>query len=1190
MNIEQILAQNIDRPLDGVVKASNTAQLETEVREYVITDEVARHLSDLLDVYTHPGDPQSNGVWIAGFFGSGKSHLLKMLAHLLGDVAGAGMGRAGVVEAFAGKVEAKDALLKAAVERAATIPAISLLFNIDEKVDKNEKDQADALLKVFVQVFYEAAGFFGKTPYVARFERDLTSQGLYEEFKKSFEIIQGKPWEQARELTILVEPAVEKAYAEISGTTLARPLTAYRESYTVSIESFAEEVAAWLDQQSDSRTRLGFFVDEIGQFIGQDTKLMLSLQTIAESLFTKCHGRAWVMVTSQEVMDSIIGDQTKQQRQDFSKIQARFAIQLKLDSKNVREVVSKRLLEKTPEGASTLGSVFDKNVDRFPSLFAFRDQRTYRNYTTVTDFVGTYPFVDYQFELFHSAMKGLSDFNAFTGRHASVGERSLLGVTKQIGSAMKSAEVGELATFDLFYDGIEKSINAAVKHNVSTAARNLTGPDRELALRVLKALLMTKYIDQFETSAQALAVLLTPAIETNVAALHEDIERALKLLEKDTYVQRTGTTYAYLTNEEQDVERAIKNHDRNEVAIKKLLNEEIVQASNVGAKIRHDATGVDLGLERLLDGERQGRSEQLSVHFVTPLSGKPLEDVKFASVGSSGAVFVVLDLSLRARDDIDLYVRTRDYVQLQMKSTLPESRRRILESHQRANVERQREVIGELRKAVGEADLVHNGSVLAIGGGVAKDRVHAALQVAIEARYNRINEARAVSSYKDTDLARVLRDEDTLDVDVKSSLDTLAQTLVAQIRQAKVRQVASTVGSLVDDFAGPPFGWSMTTVLVGTAHAVKTGRIRLKLDSRVLVRTEVAGELRNTGKHRQLVVDEVQEQDPAKVRKLQAFLAGYRDTTDTQLTPEELVRRVRSALAEDVVELTGWTALDYPFGVSVQGALSEITSASTGRGDDWYLDGFLKESDNLLDLKEDLLDPIRGFLRGSQRGIVDDARAFLERHGAEIDRFDAGDVGALGQALDSSTFFRGNGIPQIKQMHLQLLERLQAAIASDRDALRNDVVKRLEELLAEATFTAATESAQNEAHGALRSLLDDLGAKTTRGEVALARSTFETVYEHAVQILIGSLDQGSDGGADAGSGDHDPEGGGGGTEASGAVPQPTPRRVKSTVQLRSIVVEGVPMMLTTPDQVEQYVQQLRVSLLAEIKDGKTIIR
>ena len=1070
MHIEEILAKDIDRPLDGVVKASDAAQLGLEVREYVVTDEVAGHLLEMLDAYTYPGKLESNGVWIAGFFGCGKSHLLKMLAHLLGDVDGAELARDEIVSAFLEKVPAGNALLTAALNRSASIPAKSLLFNIDEKVDKNEKDQPDALLKVFVQVFYEMAGYFGKSPYIARFERDLASQGQFEQFKEAFARHYGQPWEKGRELAVFAEPVVEKAYSEVTGTALERPLTAYRENYSVSIESFAEEVAEWLDQQKPGM-RLGFYVDEIGQFIGQDTKLMLTLQTIVEALFTRCRGQAWVVVTSQETMDSIIGDRTKQQELDFSKIQARFAPPLKLDSKNVREVVSKRLLEKTEQGATALRSVYQRNEDRFRSLFAFQNQRTYQNYSNVDDFIGTYPFVDYQFELFHSAMKGLSNFNAFTGRHASVGERSLLGVTKEIGSAMKRSDVGALATFDMFYDGIEKSVLTDVKHNITVASRNLTGPDADLAVRILKALLMTKYVDEFEATPQSIAVLMTPEIDANVAALREQVERALQLLVSGTYVQRTGSTYAYLTNEEQDVEKAIKAFERNETAIKKLLNEEIVQASGVGAKVRHDATGVDLGLERFLDGERQGRSEPLSIYFTTPLSQLSLEDIKFRSVGQAGALFVVLDLDRRTLEDIDLYVRTNAYVQLQMKSTLPESRRRILESHQRSNVERQREVLAVVREAVSHAELVHNGSVLSAVGGTAKERVHNALQAVIEARYTRINEARAVSGFKDTDIARMLREEDTLDITVKSSLDALTDAVVAQLRKAKLNQVTSSVGSLVEDLGTPPFGWSMTTVLLAIAHGVNAGRIRLKLDSRVLVRTEIPAQLRNTAKHRQIVVEEVREQDPVKVRQLQDFLNRYRDISAAPSTAEDLVRRVRSALTDDLNEVRDWLGLVYPFRPEVERTVAVIEPLAAGHNDEWYLDAFLSRTDELLAVKDNVLDPVRAFLNGPQRGIVDDARAFVERRAAELDVADSADAAALRSALASPKFFRGNGVPQIKQLHLRLQRATRRGVNAERSALRSAVEAQLENLLRDPVFVDATAAAQDAARSGLEQVV-----------------------------------------------------------------------------------------------------------------------
>ena len=80
-------------------------------------------------------------------------------------------------------------------------------------------------------------------------------------------------------------------------------------------------------------------MDEVGQYIAENVKLMTNLQTIAESLNTKCRGQAWVIVTSQQDMEAIIGDGKAFQSQDFSKIMARFDVKMPLNSADVAEVI-----------------------------------------------------------------------------------------------------------------------------------------------------------------------------------------------------------------------------------------------------------------------------------------------------------------------------------------------------------------------------------------------------------------------------------------------------------------------------------------------------------------------------------------------------------------------------------------------------------------------------------------------------------------------------------------------------------------------------------------------------------------------------------------------------------------------------------------------------------------------------------
>jgi len=103
MLLNDIFAKNVQRPIEGVIKADDASHLGTEVEEYVLTNEVAKGVEILLEAYTNYTN--ANGVWISGFFGSGKSHLLKMLAHLLGDVEGQAFDRTQVIDSFRAKVE-----------------------------------------------------------------------------------------------------------------------------------------------------------------------------------------------------------------------------------------------------------------------------------------------------------------------------------------------------------------------------------------------------------------------------------------------------------------------------------------------------------------------------------------------------------------------------------------------------------------------------------------------------------------------------------------------------------------------------------------------------------------------------------------------------------------------------------------------------------------------------------------------------------------------------------------------------------------------------------------------------------------------------------------------------------------------------------------------------------------------------
>ena len=143
---------------------------------------------------------------------------------------------------------------------------------------------------------------------------------------------------------------------------------------------FESELDAYIQRQGND-FRLNFFVDEIGQYIADNVKLMTNLQTIAESLATKSRGRAWLVVTAQEDMNQVIGEMSSQKGNDFTKIQARFALRMKLTSADVAEVIRRRLLLKNDEGIDRLTDVYVREHNNFKTLFDFADgSQSYRNF------------------------------------------------------------------------------------------------------------------------------------------------------------------------------------------------------------------------------------------------------------------------------------------------------------------------------------------------------------------------------------------------------------------------------------------------------------------------------------------------------------------------------------------------------------------------------------------------------------------------------------------------------------------------------------------------------------------------------------------------------------------------------------------------------------------------------------------
>lgn len=1170
MTIGSLFAKDVSRPIEGVIKADDAEHLATEIDEYVLTGETAAALSELLETYTDPVYNGGNGVWISGFFGSGKSHLLKMLAYLLGDVPGRPSARKRTVESFKKKAEAeKDGFLRGKLVQVERISATSLLFNIDQKAPLIDKNQTDALLQVFVKVFNEARGYYAGEPSVARFERDLDRRGLLENFKHAFSQTAGVPWEQGREEGILQEHNVTQAFSQVTGEPASENiLSRYEEQYSLSIEDFADEVAQWLEARPEGH-RLLFMVDEVGQFIGSSTKLMLNLQTIVETLSTRCNGRAWVCVTSQEDMDGVIGDRTRTQGNDFSKIQARFATRMKLTSHDVEEVVKKRLLRKTAVAEAALDPLYDEFHTSFRALFDFVDgSKTYRNYDTRDRFTQVYPFVPYQFPFFQAALVGLSEHNVFEGRHASVGERSMLGVVQEVATHLKESSVGAIVSFDAMFTGIRQAVKSAATRNIATAEAQLPeGPVRDVAVRLLKALFLVKYVGDFSATPRNLTVLLYNRFGQDITELNRKVSQALDLLEQQTYVQRNGSVYEYLTNEEQDIENEIKSTDVDSTEISKLLASVINQDVVRGTSIRHSVTGGAFKYQLLLDDIPYSRPQPLALRYISSALGLSREAIVAQSLGRDELRVLLAD-DARMYQDLRLIVQTDKYVRLRAGSSLTDSQNHILDSKKRQNSKRRKELTARVKQAISDAELIIGGASISASSSDPVQRVQEGMEQLITRTYPHLSLLGSIQ-YSESDIARVASDDPALLDRSTNTLQPLAEEIHTWLTSQRTLGVRTTVKQVVSYFEGKPYGWTLPSILCALTRLAATSRVSMTLDGNTVKRTELPAVLPIGGKkHEAITVAPQRSFDAAGVSSLRSFARDFFATGQLPNNPLELADEVGKRLEEEYRALKQQQdtfGKIYPF-LAVLNAPLKLIREVMGHDAEWYLDQLPAHTDELLDAKQNAIDPVRQFLNGSQRIIYDDAVHLLSDRKDTLRYLKTEEASRVESLLADQNVFRGQRIKHLKDATGELRAATDRLLADERAEASDLIGERANDLRRSAAWEQATDATRtkvdHEVNTATQQVVEAVSVPVIR---QLAREFDEESYDN----LLAALE------ADRHEAKTNPQ-----TRA------PTPP-APVVVALRQLP-HPRKRMLRTPADVDAYIDELRGILLYAVDSGKQV--
>jgi hypothetical protein len=1192
MKLEQLFEKPVDRPIEGVIKADDEASLRLELDEYVITDEVGKRLDSFLKAYLNYSG--ANGVWISGFFGSGKSHLLKILALLLENRNVDGMG---ALDIFLAKPKCgNDKIFANDLKRAVTIPSESILFNIDQKADVISKTELDALIAVFVKVFDEHCGYYGKQAYIAQFERELEADGLFEQFKDAFQRKNSMSWEKGRQRAKRMGSTIDDIYSEISGQEVTSILDKYRSDYRLSIEDFAEQVNTYISKQ-EKGFRLNFFVDEVGQYIAGNIKLMTNLQTVAESLATKCNGQAWVFVTAQEDMSSVVGDTGKQQSNDFTKIQARFDNVMKLTSQDVAEVIQMRLLHKKEEFIPQLSELYLAQENNFKTLFDFSDgSQNFRNFKDKEHFIQSYPFVPYQFALFQTAIQNLSTHSAFEGKHSSVGERSMLGVFQQVAITIKNHQIGELATFDLMFEGIRTALKTAIHQFILKAEKQL---DNVFAIRLLKALFLVKYVKEFKPTIRNLCILMHDSFDRDISSLKLKIEEALNLLEKETYIQRNGELYEYLTDEEQDIEQEIKNTEVDSQKVSDELEKLIYDGVIKTRKIRFDENNHDYSYSRRLDDTLMGREHELAINVITSFHEyhDAIEKHKTDTVFND-ELRILLPVSERLMLDVVMYKRTERYISHETKTVQQESTKRILDDKRHQNTDRFNGLKLLCAKLVGSAKFFVAGREVELSGEDGQSKVLRAFHELIKVTYPNLKMLRGIQ-FTENQIGDIIKEAGQGLFTDDAILPESQQEVMSFIQSNNRGGVRTTVKSLLAKFETKPYGWSFAAVLCALTYLCGRGKVEIRESTNLLDNADLVRALKNTATHGNLILDPQVEFTPSQLRWVKDFYNEYFEKMAHASEAKALAKEVQIGFEEQATSLDKllMKAEQYPFLRALMPIVADLQELK-GKPYTWIMAELKNQEDTWFDHKEKVIDPIVKFMKGPQKATYDDAKTLLNTQKPNLSYLDvqieSGDLDSkvheqIAAALQAPDVYKGNHIQHLKTLTESVSAQLITLLKQEQQIAINSIEALQAKLKGFDQFKSLNNAQQDE----LLKPFDQSNKNLTQQTLVAvirdeARQFKDETYSGLVQKLmvwsrpVPPAKPKPTKPAPIPSDEH------GGDAVVEVVPVDTEVESVVTVKANQLNVNFKKPWLETEADVQAYVEEYKNTLLAEIKAGKQI--
>jgi len=846
-------AKDIYRTIEKVItyNASQEKRLRAEITEYIVTDSIDDQFERLLSkmqMAMDQGEQNEIGVWVSGFYGSGKSSFTKYLGLALDD------------SVYVDGVR----FLKHLQDRLHSPQAKALLGTVATKyptgvvlLDLASEMLAGATMEdVSTVLYYKVLQWAGysRNLKVAALERRLKKDGRYQEFVEYIQSEYGVGWKEVQNDALVIDSVIPDV-AHAMYPQLFKSATAFSTETEDVVRFENERVQEMIEiaREHTGKQYIIFIIDEVGQYVGSRQNLILNLDGLAKNLKSIGGGKAWIVGTAQQTLTED-DPHTAINSPELYKLKDRFPIQIDLQSSDIREICYRRLLGKSSTGEQTLTRLFDQHGQALRHNTKLQDARFYDANLDRTTFVNLYPFLPAHFDVL------LHLLGALAKSTGGIGLRSAIKVIQDIlvegpeGQApVADQPIGWLATTVTLFDALHQDINRAAPSIYQAVSKALLRfPDSPIHQDVAKTVAVLQILGNMPVTAQNVTSLMHPGVDT--PSRRDDVDTAIKELIADSIVpfgEKNGS-FAFFSEKLNDIDQERARIPLRTTETRRILNEALREAFTPLPSTRLQGTVViTSGLKAMssamvgaLAGERE--TIQTLIEFVEPRDYDAARTHLVDESRQRSAQNTIYLLG-RAAPEIDDKVaeiyRCHDIVRCYRNDPDQEVREYCASQTDRAT-----RLTGDLqhllKSLLGRGSFIFRGQLTAAES-LDQDVLEAArkhLSAVAEQVFDRYAEAPARA---DTALAEKFLRLGNLKA-VTAAIDPLGlvqlsgsmpriktdHKALVSIRDYIDRNGVAEGKRLIDHFTDAPFGWSQDTLRYLIAALLLAGEIKLRISGR----------------------------------------------------------------------------------------------------------------------------------------------------------------------------------------------------------------------------------------------------------------------------------------------------------------------------------------------------------------------